>query len=410
MSAGTFKPLFLGPWLLALGVLCYGSVLGMGVIIGQIGPASRESVAWPVTWALAAALWWVFHGPRLCNLVHSMVALQLPGARMTLLRGIGVHMVLSISPPLLCLLLWPPAGQDTVQLAAALWLGACFGLWAISLPSVLFFIPATLLSLYWQVLADPALCAMLGVFALTLTWGLWHWQSRHPRTRVLTPFGVVLDGYALSLPGPLKERLTPTAGTRESLRAQPDHLGQARVAALLGRNCQTLRQIYGKRGQAFIYLSLGGLLAFCYWLKPGYDSSFIALWAAVVLVWIPLQPIGTLIDLHGRNRAILAELLLAPGLPPREQLQATLMRQLRRCMLERQLFMTLLIMALGAHNDRPGLHQPAAAIAFCAFMLMVNQGLVRLAWRGALSRKQLALGAAAAMLLIYLCTLMLRNA
>lgn len=409
MKPAALKPLLLAPWLLALGALLQALAVGLGLAVGQAEPAGGASLAWAVIWALAAALWWVFHGPRLCNLASSMVTLQLPGTRVILLRGVGMHMALSSLTPLLCLLAWPPAEPQTAQLASAVWLGSCYGLLLISLPWTMSFVPVMLLSLYWPVLADPALSGILGAIALILAGSLWHWQSRRPRPALLAPLGVALDTCAVGLLSPLQERLTPTVERRSTAHAHPDVLRQARMAAVLGRSCQTLTQIYGRRGQALAYLSLAGLLAFCYWLRPGYDSSFIALWVAVAMVWIPQQPVVSLIDLHSRQRAVLAHLLLAPGLPSREHLQATLMRQLRACMLERQIVLTLVVVAMGSNNQQPGLHQPLPALAFGALMLAVNLGLARLAWQGALSRKQLALGTAAAMLLIYLCTLMLRN-
>ncbi|MNP26046.1 hypothetical protein D3C76_1188810 [compost metagenome] len=179
------------------------------------------------------------------------------------------------------------------------------------------------------------------------------------------------------------------------------------MAALLGRSCQTIEQIYGKRGRYLTYLALASVMTFAYWIEPNYNSGFLAMWVAALLVWTPMQPIGTLIDLHGRNRATLAELLLAPGLPPREQLQATLLRQLRSSLLERQVLMTLLLIAMGIHNDSPGLHRPLAAIAFSAFMLALSLGLARLAWRGALSKFQWGMGTALLMASIYIGTLML---
>ncbi|MEG0862524.1 MAG: hypothetical protein RSD81_16670 [Pseudomonas sp.] len=406
MKASALKPLFFGSWLPAVGSLCYVLTLAIGVSLWHRAPEDPASLAWPFTWAVAAALWWLFHGPRLCSLTLNMVALRAPKVRRTLLRTMGTHMALSIAPPLLCLALWPTASHHLPQLAAALWLGSCFGLLTISMPWALNFIPVTLLTLYWPVLGNPGQSALLGVLALLLTWALWHYHSQRPRTKLMTPLGAALNAFTLGSPGPGKARAAAAPGARNSTIPDQNHRHQERMATLLGRSCQTLEQMYGKRGQYLMYLALASVMTFVYWIEPDYNSGFLAMWVAALLVWSPLQPIGTLIDLHGRNRATLAELLLAPGLPPREQLQATLLRQLRSSLLERQVLMTLLLIAMGINNHSPGLHRPLAAIALSALMLALSLGLARLAWRGALSKYQWGMGTALLMASIYIGTLM----
>jgi hypothetical protein len=407
MKASALKPLFFGSWLLSLGALCYGVTLAIGVSLWQLAPEGSASLAWPFTWAVAAALWWLVHGPRLCSLTWNMIALRAPKVRRTLLGAIGMHMTLSIAPPLICLALWPTANHHLPQLAAALWLGSCFGLLTISMPWALNFIPVTLLSLYWPVLANPGRSALLGVLALLLSWALWQYYSQRPRAKLMAPLGVALNGLTLGSRDPGKGRAVPAPGILSSNVADPHDRRQERMAALLGRSCQTIEQIYGKRGRYLMYLALASLMTFAYQTEPDYSSGFLSMWVAVMLVWVPMQPIGTLIDLHGRNRATLAELLLAPGMPPREQLQATLLRQLRNSLLERQLLMTLLLVAMGINNHSPGLHRPLAAIAFSAFTLALSLGLARLAWRGALSKFQWGMGTALLMASIYFGTLML---
>lgn len=406
MKASALKPLFFRSWLLAVGALCYVLTLAIGVSLWHLAPEDQTSLAWPFTWAVAAALWWLFHGPRLCNLTANMIALRAPKVRRTLLGAIGMHMALSIAPPLICLVLWPTASHHLPQLAAALWLGSCFGLLTISMPWALNFIPVTLLSLYWPVLANPGQSALLGVLALLLTWALWQYHLQRPRTQLMTPLGVALSGLTFGSPGTGKASTAAAPGVVSSSAPHQNQQCQERIAALLGRSCQTIEQIYGKRGQYLMYLALASVMTFVYWIEPNYNSGFLAMWVAALLVWTPMQPIGTLIDLHGRNRATLAELLLAPGLPPREQLQASLLRQLRSSLLERQVLMTLLLIAMGIHNDSPGLHRPLAAIAFSAFMLALSLGLARLAWRGALSKFHWGIGTALLMASIYIGTLM----
>ncbi|WP_422416914.1 hypothetical protein [Pseudomonas sp. GZD-222] len=407
MKASALKPLFFGAWLPAVGALCYVLTLAVGVSLWYRTPEAPASLAWPFTWAVAAALWWLFHGPRLCSLTTNMIALRAPKVRRTLLGAVGLHMALSIAPPLMCLALWPVASHHLPQLAAALWLGSCFGLLTISMPWALNFIPVTLLALYWPVLANPGQSALLGVLALLLTWALWHYHSQRPRTKLMTPLGVALSGFTLGSRDPGKGCAVPAAGALSNTAADQNHQRQEPMAALLGRSCQTIKQIYGKRGQYLMYLALASVVTFVYWIEPDYNTGFLAMWAAVLLVWTPMHAIGTLIDLHGRNRATLAELLLAPGLPPREQLQATLLRQLRNSLLERQVLMTLLLVAMGINNHSPGLHRPLAAIAFSTFMLALSLGLARLAWRGALSKFQWGMGTALLMASIYIGTLML---
>lgn len=406
MKTSALKPLFFGSWLFALGALCYVVTLGIGVRHWHLAPEDTSSLAWPFTWAVAAALCWLLHGPRLCNLTLNMIALRAPKVRRTLLRTIAMHMLLSIAPPLLCLALWPSASQHLPQLAAALWLGSCFGLLTISMPGALNFIPVTLLTLYWTVLADPGLSALLGVLALLLTWAIWHYHSQRPRAKLMTPLGVTLNGLTFGSPGTYKARAAVAPGTLSNTTPDQNYQRQERMAALLGRSCQTIEQVYGKRGRYLMYLALASAMTFAYWTEPDYDSGFLAMWVAAALVWTPLQPIGTLTDLHGRNRATLAALLLAPGLPPREHLQATLLRQLRSSLLERQVLMTLLIIATGINNESPGLHRPLAAIALSAFIFALSLGLARLAWRGALSKYQWGMGTALLMASIYIGTLL----
>jgi hypothetical protein len=406
MNAAALKPLFGGSWLLAVGALCYVLTLVLGVSFGLHAPADPTSLAWPFTWAAAAALWWLLQGPRLFNLISNMIALRAPKVRRTLLGAIGLHMVLSIGPPLMCLVLWPAASQHLPQLAAALWLGSCFGLLTISMPWALNFIPAALLSLYWPVLANPGQSALIGVLALLLTWALWHYHSQRPRTKLMTPLGVALNELTLASPGPGKAHAAAAPDVLNTTTPDQNYRHQERMAALLGRSCQTIEQIYGKRGQYLMYLALACVMTFVYWIEPDYNSGFLAMWVAVLLVWTPLQPIGTLIDLHGRSRATLTALLLTPGLPPREQMQATLLRQLRSSLLERQVLMTLLLIAMGINNHSPGLHRPLTAIALSAFMLALSLGLARLAWRGTLSKYQWGMGTALLMASIYIGSLM----
>lgn len=407
MKTSVLKPLFFGSWLPAVGALCYVLTLAVGVSLWHRAPEDPASLVWPFTWAVAAALWWLFHGPRLCSLSWNMIALRAPKVRRTLLGAIGMNMALSIAPPLMCLALWPTASHHLPQLAAALWLGSCFGLLTISMPWALNFIPVTLLSLYWPVLANPGQSALLGVLALLLSWALWQYHSQRPRAKVMTPLGVALNGLTLGSRDPDQGCAVPAPGALSNTAADQNDRHQERMAALLGRSFQTIEQIYGKRGQYLMYLALASVVTFVYWVEPDYNSGFLAMWVAVLLVWTPMHPIGTLIDLHGRNRASLAELLLAPGLPPREQLQATLLRQLRNSLLERQVLMTLLLVAMGINNHSPGLHRPLAAIAFSAFTLALSLGLARLAWRGALSKFQWGMGTALLMASIYFGTLML---
>ncbi|MBH3428185.1 hypothetical protein [Pseudomonas alkylphenolica] len=402
MMIKALDSLFPGPWILSSSVLSYLVLLSFGVFLGHLGPADGMPLAGPLTWALSAALaWWGLLGPRLCNLACTMIALRLPGVRRTLLRGIVAHLTLSVGPPLLYLLLWPPANQDVLQLAAAVWLGSCFALLALSTPLALSIIPSALLGLFWSVLAEPGLSAMLGVLALVLTSGLWHWHAKRPRSELLTPLGAVLDGATLGVVGPLKERLAAPQRLNTP-NALPGSLYQDRIATLLGY--QTIRQAHGVRRQYLSYLVMIGFAVVAYALQPTYSGPFLSMWVAVLLIWIPLRSIGRLIDLHDKGRATLAELLLMPGLPARDQLQASVMRQLRNCLLEKQILMTLIILAMGALNEDPGLHQPLPAIAFSAMMVVASLGLAKLAWRGALSRRQLGAGTIAAMLSVFVGT------
>ncbi|MEE1866732.1 hypothetical protein [Pseudomonas auratipiscis] len=401
MKSEALKPVFFGPRIMTLSLLSYVAILAVGMVISH--SASSESLAWPFTVAMTAALWWLLQGPRLCNLTVNMIALQVPGVHLTLLRGVALHMALSIGPTLAFLLLWPPTNDNTLQLAAALWLGSCYGLWFISMPGALNIIPMALLGLYWPVVADPVLCTLLGLLLLALSAALWHWQIVRPRTRFLSPLGVALDEHLLSLSGSARERFAPVAGMSSRSTTTPNRLSQDRVAVILG--LQTIRQTYGKRRQYWTYLAFACALASLYAFQANFSGVYLSMWVAVILIWVPLRTLRNLTGLHGQHSAPLADLLLTPGLPPREHLQASVMRQLRDRLLEQLTLLTLVLMAMAASNNDPGLHQPLPAITFSCLMFVVTLGLARLAWRGALSRRQLTLGTIAAMVAVYVGTI-----
>lgn len=169
---------------------------------------------------------------------------------------------------------------------------------------------------------------------------------------------------------------------------------QDRIAALLG--CQTLRQAHGKHRQYLAYLIVGGFAALAFSMHANYTGGFLSMWVAVLLIWFPLRPIRKLVALR-----------LAPSLLADQQLQACVIRQLRRYLLEQLSLLTLLIVAMGATSKDPGLHQPFLAIAFSSCMLAVSLALAKLAWRGTLSQRQLNIGTVGSMLSVYVGTLVL---
>ncbi|RWU20963.1 hypothetical protein DM813_17240 [Pseudomonas alkylphenolica] len=192
------------------------------------------------------------------------------------------------------------------------------------------------------------------------------------------------------------------SNTDASPNALADSLYQDRIATLLGY--QTLRQAHGVRRQYLSYLAVMGFVLVAFALQPQYGGPFLSMWVAVLLIWMPLRSIGRLIDLRDQGRATLDELLLIPGRPTHDQLQASVMRQLRNSLLEKQVLMTLIIIAMGALNEAPGLHQPLPAIAFSGVMVVVSLGLAKLAWRGVLSHRQLGAGTITAMLSVFIGT------
>ncbi|CAM3692628.1 hypothetical protein CCOS865_01945 [Pseudomonas reidholzensis] len=378
MNANALRPLLLSPWLFGFGVLAQALALCAITQLGHVGAMRDGSLLWPVAWAMVALLWWLLHGPRLCNSADKLLRLRAPGVARTLAPAVALHLGLSVMLPWACLLVGAPA-SDSLQLGAALWLGAALGALMLSLPIFLGFVPAMLAGYGWPMLADPVASAAAGAVIWLVAAGLWFTHARRPRGRDWMPAGATFEGLGASARhDAARGTPQPSAGRCQDQRRLDN------LAAVLGRDYQTLRQIFGRRRCALFYAWLVATCGFVLWLDPSYDNGFLFAGPIFCLVFVPLQAPKALARLHNQRRACWADLQLLAGLPPAEQLQAAVMRQVRLTIAERCLAMAALALCMGADRIAQDGRWALFVIGFSLLVWGCGQGLARLAWRGTL--------------------------
>lgn len=343
------RHVFPSPWLGVLGVVLCLAALGLLAFAGRIPDADAPQFFLQGA-ALVAGGWWLLMGSPLCLLACQMVPLRLPGIARTLRWGVLLHLALSIGLPWLVLCRWLPAGVDAATLAAALWLGSATGLLVISMPMALPVVPLCIVLADGAVVADPAWCGLLGAVALGLSALAWRWQLGRSRSALWAPAGVALGGSPLQLARLVQQmpaghrRAGQTRTQVPAVRVAGGYL----LAAFLGPSCQTLRQLYGRRGRWWAYLVFGGvslalLGAAAIWPpQAAGDGVFLAAAMAGILPMVATKPVSRLVDWERQG---LAELQLTPGMPSAPRLPAAFMRQMVRCLGER---LALAALTLGA--------------------------------------------------------------
>lgn len=360
------RNIFPSPFLATLGfslfILCLGLVsvpvsLKFGHIEGQL--------FWIKGWALCAAAWWPLMGTRLCNLTYQMTAARLPGAIKLLRNSLFLHVLLNVGLPLLVLLLWQPEGINKTALAAALALGSMGGLLIISMPVVIVVIPFLIIIIDWDLMIEPVFSATLALLALLMVYLAWYWQLSKNRSAFFAPFGVWLDDGALLLNTktftPASRQVLPSTSsfsqTRDTTRQgninkTTNKHNHDVLPSLLGPTCQTLRQLYGPRGQWLgygIFAAITSLLLYYehFWHTTLKSNS--VFWGVVFIslfFMVIEQSSRTLLTIRHKQQVQLAELHLLPGTPSRQWLKQALMRQIMLCSSEKTILLALSIPAI----------------------------------------------------------------
>lgn len=323
----------------ALGGLLCAAALGLLAFAGTL-PQGDAPLFFLQGAALVAGAWWLLMAAPLCLLACRMAPLRLPGIGRLLRRGVLLHLAFSIGLPLGVLYWWLPAGVDAVALVAALWLGSATGWLIVSMPMAVPVVPLAIVLADGSLVADPAWCGLLGAVALCLAGLAWRWQLGRTRSALWVPTGVALADSPLQLVR-LAQQL-PGADRRadQASPAKPaaGMAGPDLLAALLGPACQTLRQLYGRRGRWLVYLAFGGvslalLVGAAFWPPDAAgDGVFLAAATAGLLPMLATRPAARLADLRRHG---LAELQLTPGMPAPARLPEALMRQMLCCLGER---------------------------------------------------------------------------
>lgn len=390
----------------ALGAVLCAFVLGLLAFAGRI-PRGEVPLFFLQGAALVAGGWWLLMAAPLCLLACRMAPLRLPGIGRILRRGVLLHLALSIGLPLGVLCWWLPPGVDALALAAALWLGSATGWLIVSMPMAVPVVPLAILLADGALLADPVGCGLLGALALCLSGLAWRWQLGRSQPALWAPTGVALAGSPLQLLR-LAQQLPEAHGRADPVSpVTPDARMEGRdlLAALLGPSCQTLRQLYGRRGRWWVYLVLGGttlaLLAGAGFWPPDAAGGgvFLAAATAGLLPMLATRPAARLAHLQRHG---LAELQLTPGMPAPARLPEVLMRQMLCCLGERLALAALALAgAVGlAYEPRAGWLGWWAGLAG----LSLAHGLASawLAWRGhGRSRWWLGVAALAPVLAIF---------
>ncbi|QEI07385.1 hypothetical protein FXN63_17195 [Pigmentiphaga aceris] len=330
------------PWLSLLNLVLFIGGLGMAAFIGHMDNDSAGRLVWLKGWAIAAAVWWLLMGTRVCSLVYRMTSLRLPGIRRVFWRGVLLHLAFSVGLPAMTLLVWQPAGADMPALIAALWLGSAMGFLIVSMPAAVPVMPALIIGTNWNTMATPVFSLLMGSFAMLIAGLAWRWHLGPLRLPFLAPFAMVMEGMSLDA-----FRFSRQASKKQTSRQTPTHatptLGNRDLlAALLGRGCQTVRQALGQRAQLITYLVTATTIAAMLWAAAFlmdeqarvHNMPVLALMVTGLML-VAGRPASAIAHIHHARSAQLAELMLAPGMPPRDRLGGMLMRQVAHCLVER---------------------------------------------------------------------------
>lgn len=383
-------------WWIAGGSLLFIAWLGMAALIAHLDAPGSEGRVLLLQFCMWAGLfWWLLMGTRFVALLYRMVPLRLPGLQPLLWQGWCLHGVLVIGLPLLVAGLWPAAiNTDILALAAALWLGWACGALITSLPVFATPLPVGMLIGCAGTLTTPWIATTAGTIALLGTYGIWRWHLGGLRSPFAAPLGAWLEGASMQLQliGYLQNA---AVGTRSrysppfTQAAYPHTLTNARdlLAAWLGPGFQTLRQLWGYKGQGLAWLAFIGVAALLFavehfWLYEQKVASNFMLYF-VICIFLPMErPQRELHAIHHSKPAQMAELFLTPGMPAREQLERTLLRQVALCLSERMLL--LYIFALASLNLSYPINSTTLIWLACVALLSLGKGLYSawLAWHG----------------------------
>lgn len=375
----------------ALGLALCLALLTLLAALGRLG-SDDVPQAYLLGGAWVAALWWLLLGGRLCALAYQMTALRLPGVQRLVWRGALVHGAGSTLVPLAVLAGFAPTGIDLLTLFAALCLGSALGLLAMSMPMLVPLVPLLLIAGDFSVVANPQACAVLALLALCLTALVWRWQLARMRHAHCAPLGVALSGSELGLANLLRpvgsqpqcaagRDTTATAPVARTRVTGPDLL-----AAWLGPTCQTMRQLYGRKGQVLTYLVFAGVgaaaLAWGLFWPPRRESGVFLAVLIAVAPFLALKPALRLVQLRQDRSAALAELQLTPGLPAAAQLSRAVMRQMLYCLSERFLLLGWIMPAIA--TPAYGLQVPWLLhwLGMLVAGLLFGLAWVWLAWHG----------------------------
>lgn len=386
-------------WWIAGGSLLFAAWLGLSAFLAHIDTqdANRVSLQFSM-WS--GAFWWLLMGTRFVALIYRMASLHLPGLQVLLRQGLCLHGMLAVGLPLLVMGLWPVSttNTDLAALAAALWLGWSCGALLISLPAVAAVLPTVLLVFCADTVTTPWISATVGSLVLLCLHITWRWHLSSLRSPLAAPLGAWMEGTSMQwqLIGQLRDAaagfhsrrlsrplVNTDQGTVHRIPADSNDL----LAALLGPNFQTLRQLWGHQGRRltwFVCISVAmALLAIeHFWLHEEKVASGFMLYFVFSIVMPMQQPHLTLHAMHRTKPAQMAELYLTPGMPAREQLEKSLMRQTLYCLGERGLLSFLV--GLAALNLSYPMNSTVLIWLACATLLGLGQGLYAawLAWHG----------------------------
>lgn len=381
-----------------LGAVLLVAFLGLTALPMHQSAAPKWRMFQLQTWAMSGLLWWLLLGLPLVQSLHHMVALRLPGAWGVLLRGLALHGLLAVALPTLVAWLWPTPAFDRVSIAAvaaALWLGWACGVLFISLPVPLLPLAVGPLALCWNHLHLPAVSAAGGGLALLLLWGIWRWRLQGIHSPLLVPFGAWVAGSPMQLLERLQDAAAwpqrrrhggqYKAGRRLSAPAAMPAPGRDLLAAMLGPSCQTFRQMWGRRGRFWVWLSMVLVVALLWalerwWLGEEKAGSFMLYFAIAMLIPTYNAAQG-LHALRERQSAQWAELLLLPGMPSRSQLEGAVLRQVFVSQGERMVLLCLMGWAVAYFLSIHSLHMGWLLGVGC-FGLVEGLYAAWLAWHG----------------------------
>ena len=161
-----------------------------------------------------------------------------------------------------------------------------------------------------------------------------------------------------------------------------------RLAALLGPSCQTLRQLYGRGGQWLSYLVFAGvtvaLLAWAAVSQPqaAQEGVFLACVLGAILPLVLLRPADRLAAVQRSLGSDLSRPLRAPGMPRGAELQAALVQQILRCLLERLALLACALPAVAGVAYGVGVEWLWWWAGLAGAMLLLASATAWLAWLG----------------------------